>query len=472
MTLKSFFARLAASTLLLVPVAAGAETIQYGDLIKASGPSVYYYGQNGKRYVFPNEKTFTTWYGGFSSVKTITDGELAAIPIGGNVTYRPGVKLVKVTTDPRTYAVGAGGTLRWIQTESVARELYGTDWNTKVDDVPDPFFVNYKIGSPIPTSGEFSTANELALATSIGRDKNLDQATPAPTPAPTPTSTTPTSTPPTPTPAPSRSGTLTATPEEATVNQLVTLIATAQPSTGIWYINVSFDGFLARRCEFSPCGADVRTGTEKTSYVATAEYVWGDMSRAYATTTVYATAGSPGITLTITRPEIQPNAQREIIVDVDSSFVAKTIDLFLDGVNVRGCNDVQQCRYTATETGAVGTTHQAYAVIRDANGFARQSAVKTFSVVTNPRPLVTVSPGKTSLFRGETVDVNVSASDDDGVTYTEIRTSDDTFTKRCESSFCTAQVMRSTAGNFRFIGVAGDAAGMIGSATSSEIVVQ
>ena len=56
-----------------------AATIQAGDLIKASQAAVYYYGADGKRYVFPNEKTYKTWYSDFSSVKTITDVELAAI---------------------------------------------------------------------------------------------------------------------------------------------------------------------------------------------------------------------------------------------------------------------------------------------------------------------------------------------------------------------------------------------------------
>src|SRR3989344_5022914 len=62
-----------------------------GDLIKASLPAVYFYGGNGKRFVFPNEKTYKTWFADFGSVKTVTDSELAAITIGGNATYRPGV---------------------------------------------------------------------------------------------------------------------------------------------------------------------------------------------------------------------------------------------------------------------------------------------------------------------------------------------------------------------------------------------
>ncbi len=137
---------------LAFPVSAQAATLNSGDLIKASGPAVYFYAADGKRYVFADEKTYFSWFNDFSSVKTITDAELAAITIGGNVTIRPGTKLVKITTDPKTYAVTKCGTLHWIESESVAKALYGDAWATRVVDVPDSFFVNYTIGSSIPSN--------------------------------------------------------------------------------------------------------------------------------------------------------------------------------------------------------------------------------------------------------------------------------------------------------------------------------
>jgi hypothetical protein len=120
-----------------------------GSLIKASGDSVYFCGKDGKRYVFVNEKAFLTWYPDFSTVITISDAVLAQIPLGGNITYKPGVRMVKITTDPKVYAVARGGILRWVTTEAVAEALYGSDWNQKIDDVSDAFFVNYLIGDPI-----------------------------------------------------------------------------------------------------------------------------------------------------------------------------------------------------------------------------------------------------------------------------------------------------------------------------------
>ncbi|MFA5187873.1 MAG: hypothetical protein WC460_00750 [Patescibacteria group bacterium] len=152
---------------------AQAATINSGDLIKASTPAVYYYANDGKRYVFPNEKTFKTWYADFSSVKIITDAELSAISIGGNVTYRPGVKMVKITTDPKVYAVASNGTLRWITTASLATQLYGANWATMVDDVPDSFYVNYNVGSPINNLTDYNPAATTAASPSINADKSL-----------------------------------------------------------------------------------------------------------------------------------------------------------------------------------------------------------------------------------------------------------------------------------------------------------
>ncbi|MBU4421938.1 hypothetical protein L6259_01200 [Candidatus Parcubacteria bacterium] len=144
---------------------ARAADLEAGDLIKASLPAVYYYSTDGRRYVFPNEKTYNTWYEGFAGVKTITDAELASIQIGGNAVYRAGVKLVKIQTDPKVYAVAKDGVLRWVKTESIAVALYGADWAQKVEDIPDAFFTNYTVGSDIASAGDYEPATEKASDT-------------------------------------------------------------------------------------------------------------------------------------------------------------------------------------------------------------------------------------------------------------------------------------------------------------------
>lgn len=130
---------------------ASAVSLADGSLIKSQDyPAVYYYdATNGKRYVFPNQKTYNTWYNDFSQVVTITATELASIPIGGNMVYRAGTKLIKITTDPKVYAVSPYGQLHAIDSESRAKLLYGDNWAQLVDDVPDSFFVNYAVSTAI-----------------------------------------------------------------------------------------------------------------------------------------------------------------------------------------------------------------------------------------------------------------------------------------------------------------------------------
>jgi hypothetical protein len=120
-----------------------------GSLIKGSLPAVYYCGADGKRYVFVNDKAFLSWFADFSGVQIVSDETLASITIGGNITYRPGSRMVKIVSDLKVYAVARGGVLRWVSSEAIAAGLYGSTWNMMIDDVPDSFFVNYTIGTPI-----------------------------------------------------------------------------------------------------------------------------------------------------------------------------------------------------------------------------------------------------------------------------------------------------------------------------------
>ncbi|MAF14237.1 MAG: hypothetical protein CMI53_05120, partial [Parcubacteria group bacterium] len=167
--------------LLATPLAVGAAVS--GDLIKlqcsaGSGVNdpcraVYYLGADGKRYVFPNEKTYSTWYSDFSGVTTVADTVMSSYSIGGNVTYRPGTKLVKITTDPKVYAVAGNGTLMWMTTGDLAESIYGADWASMVEDVPDAFFVNYTVGSDIDDAADYDETTQMDGSPNINDDKNL-----------------------------------------------------------------------------------------------------------------------------------------------------------------------------------------------------------------------------------------------------------------------------------------------------------
>lgn len=159
----------------------GDKKLGTGDLIKLECNSsnkticsaVYYLAKNGKRYVFPNEKIFFTWYADFSTVKIVSAEQLASYVIGGNATYRPGTKMIKIDTDPKVYAVEKGGKLRWVKTEAVAIALYGSNWNRMIDDLPDSFFFNYTIGTEIVVGGDYAKTAATNASPDINTDKGL-----------------------------------------------------------------------------------------------------------------------------------------------------------------------------------------------------------------------------------------------------------------------------------------------------------
>ncbi|MBU0540046.1 hypothetical protein KKF59_02015 [Patescibacteria group bacterium] len=132
-------------------------------LIKSESSAAVYYIQDGKRYAFPNESVYKSWYPDFKTVATVPDAELANYALAGNVTYKPGVKLVKITTDPKVYAVSRYGVLRWIANETLAAALFGSDWNRQVNDLPDTFFINYAMGESINSAENYNRNNEISL---------------------------------------------------------------------------------------------------------------------------------------------------------------------------------------------------------------------------------------------------------------------------------------------------------------------
>ncbi len=252
-----------------------------GALVKSDANTAVYYVYGGRRYAFPNERVFFSWYTDFSNVSTISSGQLATIPLSGNVTYRPGRRLVKITTDPKVYAVSTGGVLRWITSETVANALYGGAWASFVDDVPDTFFTNYRIGLPIEQSGQYSPNGQLSSNPEFGVSLTVVPPTPpAPTPAPSPTPTpTPTPTPapvPTPTPAPAPTPTPTPTP---------TPDPTPTPATGTSYDIGS--PTVQEIWVSASAGNDANNGTSRTSALKTLGAAWNKIPSGTLTGTGY-----------------------------------------------------------------------------------------------------------------------------------------------------------------------------------------
>jgi len=120
--------------------------------------AVYYYGLDGKKHLFPTESVYKSWYGSFSNVVTVSKGTMAAMRTGDDVTYRPGTSLVKFASSKTVYAVDVNQTLRPIMNEAAAKAIYGTRWNSYVVTIPVSQRNDYKIGSKIYSSSDYSKA--------------------------------------------------------------------------------------------------------------------------------------------------------------------------------------------------------------------------------------------------------------------------------------------------------------------------
>ena len=154
--------------------ASATDSLPAGTVIKGENLStLYYIGEDGKRYVFPNSNIFFSWYDDFSEVVEVPLETLYEYPLGGNARYKPGALLVKIQTDPKVYAVGHNGKLHWIKTEPIARALYGNNWNKLVDDLADSFFTNYEVGDEVDGEDGFDPITEEGQTPSISHNRGF-----------------------------------------------------------------------------------------------------------------------------------------------------------------------------------------------------------------------------------------------------------------------------------------------------------
>lgn len=151
-----------ATRMVLVKTATGVELVS-GKLVKTEGStSVYLAATDGKRYAFPDEGQFYSWYDGFDSLRTLRSDLLAAMPLGGNVLYSD-TTLVKTPSSPEVYTVDSDGVLHWVKSASVLVAMVGEDWESHLNDIPESMLVDYSIGQPIGDIGNWHLASVAML---------------------------------------------------------------------------------------------------------------------------------------------------------------------------------------------------------------------------------------------------------------------------------------------------------------------
>jgi len=137
-----------------------------GDLFRAPSSSIYYYGKDLQRHVFPNKDVFDSWYSESASVETFASYQLANIPLGNNVTLRPG-SLACIANQPEVFIVDTNAQLRSFVTNSLLDALYGFNWGTVVHEISAALVTNYFFGAQITSSSELAALSETSTVATI-----------------------------------------------------------------------------------------------------------------------------------------------------------------------------------------------------------------------------------------------------------------------------------------------------------------
>jgi hypothetical protein len=135
-----------------------------GSLITTNNRQFFWYGKDCKRSLFTTTGVFLSWFSPGEPIKIyeISQDEMNNIPLAGNVTYRPGAKLVKLHNNPKIYAVEKNRYLRLIESRELIGKLYPGGWEYYcLDIIPDAFFTNYIISKPIIDLSDYNVHEQL-----------------------------------------------------------------------------------------------------------------------------------------------------------------------------------------------------------------------------------------------------------------------------------------------------------------------
>lgn len=124
-----------------------------GDLIKlADSPAVYIMKADGKKHLFANEPTFWSYYtGAWSNLKQdgsvvfisqVSQADFDFIPIGNNITVKPGSKLIRFSNSPRIYLVYNGNRLKYIAEQLISKK-FGDNWKNTLVTIQGGFENDY-----------------------------------------------------------------------------------------------------------------------------------------------------------------------------------------------------------------------------------------------------------------------------------------------------------------------------------------
>ena len=103
-------------------------------------------------WLVPDETTYFTWFDSWDDVLKVSqatiDVYVESYDYQGKLKFAPGTR-VKAASSNRVYVVGSDYNLHWITSETVADEIYGSDWNIDILEVNDTYLWQYATGSEV-----------------------------------------------------------------------------------------------------------------------------------------------------------------------------------------------------------------------------------------------------------------------------------------------------------------------------------
>ncbi len=106
-------------------------------------------------WTVPNESVYFSWFDSWDDVLKVSDSTiniyLDGYVNGGELKFAPGTR-VKGAGSSRVYVVGNDSKLHWITSETVADEIYGSDWNQNIIEVNDTYLWQYATGDNVANS--------------------------------------------------------------------------------------------------------------------------------------------------------------------------------------------------------------------------------------------------------------------------------------------------------------------------------
>lgn len=119
--------------------------------------TVVYLVSDGQIWSVPDETVYFTWFDSWEDTVEVSPATigvyLETYQNKGDLKMAPGTR-VKATSSKEVYVVGSDYKLHWMTNETVANEIYGSDWNQNIVTLKDTYLWKYAKGSNLASGDD------------------------------------------------------------------------------------------------------------------------------------------------------------------------------------------------------------------------------------------------------------------------------------------------------------------------------